>query len=387
MARGENFEAASRDFHSRYSREDSLSGNGLVVRARRADWKAKDWKDLLINCEEDGNGYTVCTTLAGKQAAQLLIPPGETPYGMWIADELINLKKPQQEPKQLRLLDPAGNIFCSQKFGDEFVALKTARDTDEEGVCQRTLREVGVLKSLSHKNVVRLIDVFCSPREVVLVLELLESSLRAYIRQRRHETPIMSPQLVKSFMRQLTVGIEYVHSRGIVHRDCHPSHLLIDKDNNLKIGSFGLARRVGLGECRNAREATEMTTGWYRAPEVLLGSETYCRSVDMWICGCVLGEMASGSALFCSDSEVDTIFRIFQKLGTPTEAQWTGLRELPHFKDSFPKWRKLPWSEIRNLSPQLGHNGLTLIDALLRYDPMARITAKAALQSDYLTGS
>eukprot|EP00930_Biecheleria_cincta_P081003 TRINITY_DN6957_c0_g2_i2.p3 TRINITY_DN6957_c0_g2~~TRINITY_DN6957_c0_g2_i2.p3 ORF type:complete len:108 (+),score=18.58 TRINITY_DN6957_c0_g2_i2:963-1286(+) len=107
----------------------------------------------------------------------------------------------------------------------------------------------------------------------------------------------------------------------------------------------------------------------------------------MWICGCNLGEMAFGIPLFPADSEIDTIFQMFRKLGTLTEAQWTGLHELPHFKDSFPKWPSRPWSEIRNLSSQLGPDGLMLIDALLRYHPMARITAKAALQSDYLTGS
>jgi serine/threonine protein kinase len=386
-SRGEIFEAASKEFHSRYSREGPLGGNGLVVKARRVDWKAEDWRDLLFNCQEDGNGYIVCTTLAGEHAAQLLIPPGETPYGMWIADELIKSRKSQQEPKRLRLLDPDGNIFCTQKIGDDSVALKTVRNPEEEGACQSSLREVAVLKSLSHKNVVRLIDVFFSPREVVIVLELLETSLRRYIRQRSPKKYIMPSHLVKSFMRQLTVGIEYVHSRGIVHRKLHPSHLLIDKDNNLKISSFSLARRVGLGNCRNSQEPHELVACWYRAPEVMLGSKTYCRPADMWICGCVLGEMASGIPLFPGDSEIDTIYEIFRKLGTPTEAQWTGLSELPHFKESFPKWPNRPWSEIRNLSEQLGSNGLKLIDSLLRYDPMARITAKAALQLDYLTSS
>lgn len=381
-----DFDAAAADFHSRYIREDSLGGSSRLVKARRADWKAEDWKDMLFNCQEDGNGHIACTTLGGEDAAQFLIPPGESPYGMWIADELIKCKKPQQEPKQLRLLDPEGSIFCTRKIGDEFVAMKTLTrlDNDGEGVCSMALREMAVLKMLSHKNIVRLLDVFCAPREVVLVFELLEIDLRQYIRQRRHKGTNLSSQSVKTFMQQLTVGIEYVHAKGILHRDLRPSNILIDQDNNLKIGSFGSATHVGL---RNRQNTHEVIALWYRPPEILLGSQTYCRSADMWSCGCILGEMASGKPPFAGHAEIDQIFKIFHKLGTPTEAQWPGLHSLPDFKQSFPKWEKCPWAEIRNLSSQLGPDGLALIDALLRYDPMARLTAKAALQLNYLSAS
>ena len=50
------------------------------------------------------------------------------------------------------------------------------------------------------------------------------------------------------------------------------------------------------------------------------------------------------------DSEINTIFLIFQKLGTPTEKQWRGVSELPDFQTKFPQWPPKPWSQIRNLS-------------------------------------
>lgn len=388
MVVGESFDAAARNFHSRYKREGSLCPGDRVLKARRSDWKPEDWRDTLLNCQEDGNGYTVCTTLAGEDAGQFRIPPGETPYGIWIVDELIKCKKSRQEPKQLRLLDPMGNIFCTQKMGDEYVAIKAARECKEaihdQGVGQKALREVAVLKKLSHKNIVRLLDVFCSPQEVVLVLELLEVSLKQYIGQRRYENTNVSPQLVKHFMRQLTVGVEYVHSKGIVHRDLTPSHFLVDQDNNLKICSFGSARSIGLGQELHDYEFAPCR---YTPPEIFLGSKMHGRPGDVWSCGCVLGEMASGTPLFQGDYGITILFQIFRKLGTPTEAQWPGLHELPDFKASFPKWQHRPWSEIRNLRSQLGPDGLKLIDTLLRYNPMVRPTARAALQLDYLSGS
>lgn len=71
---------------------------------------------------------------------------------------------------------------------------------------------------------------------------------------------------------------------------------------------------------------------WYRPPEILLGSQVYSLPVDLWSIGCVVAEMATGSALFPGDSEIDTIFKIFQRLGTPSEDTWPGIHELPYFK-------------------------------------------------------
>merc|ERR1719379_2829978 len=110
--------------------------------------------------------------------------------------------------------------------------------------------------------------------------------------------------------------------------------------------------------------------------------------VDMWSCGCVLGEMACGCvlgeyALFPGDSEIDTIFKIFQKLGTPTEEQWPGLSSLPDWKFSFPKWKGKGWANIRNTASQVGQEGVELLTELTHYDPKQRISARRALQHPY----
>ena len=84
------------------------------------------------------------------------------------------------------------------------------------------------------------------------------------------------------------------------------------------------------------------------------------------------------------DSEIGTIYKIFQKLGTPTEKQWRGLSELPDFSTSFPQWPPKPWSQIRNLSEQLESEGLVLLQGLLEYDPAKRPSARGALRFEYL---
>ena len=56
--------------------------------------------------------------------------------------------------------------------------------------------------------------------------------------------------------------------------------------------------------------------------------------------GCIFVEMINHRPLFPGDSEIDQLFKIFRTLGTPTEATWPGVSQLPDFKDTFPQWTK-----------------------------------------------
>merc|ERR1719498_1552762 len=143
-------------------------------------------------------------------------------------------------------------------------------------------------------------------------------------------------------MRQLMAGMEFLQAKSIMHRDIQPRHLFIDDNGSLKIGGFGLAREADLP---NHNYTHEVIAVWYRPPEILLGCRAYYWPADMWSCGCCFAEMTSGLPLFPGDSEINTIFRIFEKLGTPTEEQLGG-QELRDFKLTFPRWAKKPWSEI-----------------------------------------
>jgi serine/threonine protein kinase len=93
-----------------------------------------------------------------------------------------------------------------------------------------------------------------------------------------------------------------------MHRDLKPQNLLIDKDGNVKLADFGLARAFGLPVKTYTHE---VVTLWYRAPEILLGAKEYSTPIDIWSIGCIFAEMAQRKALFIGDSEIDQIFKIF----------------------------------------------------------------------------
>lgn len=189
---------------------------------------------------------------------------------------------------------------------------------------------------------------------------------------------------VKKFMSQILEGIRYCHSRRVLHRDLKPQNLLINREGNLKLGDFGLARAFGVP----LRTYThEVVTLWYRAPEILLGGRQYSTGVDMWSVGCIFAEMGTRKPLFPGDSEIDEIFKIFKLLGTPTEAEWPGVTSFPDFKESFPKWERKHEEELVNADgiKVLGEEGLNLLESLLVYDPAGRISAKQAVHHAYLT--
>lgn len=265
------------------------------------------------------------------------------------------------------------------------VAVKKVKmESEEEGIPSTAIREVAVLKVTDHPNVVKLFDVFCTPGRLHLVFEFVEMDLKQHMKQHNFK---LEPRVVKALQRQLMRGIEFCHSHRIIHRDLKPQNILINNagcsssEDALKIADLGMARRFSLPLPKYTHE---VVTTWYRAPEILFGTQEYSLAVDVWSAGCILGEMATGAALFQGDSEIDTIFQIFRKLGTPTETEWPGLAELPDFKPTFPQWRKRPWEEIRNTAAQLGLEGIQLLEQMLCYDPRRRDSARQTLARPYL---
>ncbi|PWN91441.1 putative Cdk1-cyclin-dependent kinase 1 [Acaromyces ingoldii] len=258
------------------------------------------------------------------------------------------------------------------------VALKKIRlEAEDEGVPSTAIREISLLKELRDEYIVRLYDIIHQESKLYLVMEFLDLDLKKYMDNVGKRPDGMGPEIVKKFTYQLVRGIFFCHAHRILHRDLKPQNLLIDKDGNLKLADFGLARAFGIP----LRTYThEVVTLWYRAPEVLLGSRHYSTAIDMWSVGCIFAEMAIKSPLFPGDSEIDEIFRIFRTLGTPSDATWPGVKSLPDYKPSFPQWSGMP---LTKAVPDLDEAGIDLLRGMLVYDPAGRVSAKRCLDHPY----
>ncbi|NXD32395.1 CDK2 kinase, partial [Spelaeornis formosus] len=276
-----------------------------------------------------------------------------------------------------------GTVYkCKQLNTGAVVALKKIRlEEEDEGVPSTALREVSVLIELGQSQhrgaecIVKLLDVIQLDESLSLVFEFLDLDLKRYMDAAALRG--LPADLVAKFMSQLLLGLAHLHSRRILHRDLKPQNLLIDKQGNLKIADFGLARAFGVP----LRTYThEIITLWYRPLEVLLGGRHYTTAVDVWSCATIFAEMASGLPLVPGDSEIDQIFRIFRLMGTPTEQTWPGLVQMPDYKPSFPNWRA---ADLRKVLPEMDDRALHLLNAMLQIDPERRMSAKSALRHPY----
>ncbi|XP_064408497.1 cyclin-dependent kinase 4 isoform X4 [Latimeria chalumnae] len=218
-----------------------------------------------------------------------------------------------------------GTVYKARDLqSGKFVALKSVKvHTTEEGLPLSTVREVALLKRLEHfdhPNIVRLMDVCATTRtdselRVTLVFEHVDQDLRTYL--------------------------EKAPNPGV------------------------------------PADTIKVVTLWYRSPEVLLHLP-YATSVDMWSAGCIFAEMFRRKPLFCGNSEVDQLGKVFDMIGLPPEEEWPREVVLPY--SSFTQ--RLP-QPFRMFVPEIDEFGGSLLLEMLTFSPDKRISAFNALQHPY----
>jgi len=261
---------------------------------------------------------------------------------------------------------------------NELVALKRVRmEKEKDGLPVSGLREISILMSCKHENIVPLkeIAVGKSLDNIFLVMAYCEQDLASLLDNM--QKPFSESQ-VKCIMLQVFKGLQYLHENFIVHRDLKVSNLLLTDKGCLKIADFGLARLYGVP----LKPMTpKVVTLWYRSPELLLNSKTQTTAIDMWSAGCIQGELLGHKPLLPGRSEINQLDLIIDLLGTPNAQIWPEIEDLPSLKEFTLKAQ--PYNNLKQKFPWLSQAGLRLLNFLFMYDPHKRATADECLQSTY----
>mmetsp|Transcript_25666 Transcript_25666/g.44937 ORF Transcript_25666/g.44937 Transcript_25666/m.44937 type:complete len:713 (+) Transcript_25666:1530-3668(+) len=282
----------------------------------------------------------------------------------------------------------------------------------DDGVPTSVLREISYLSELKHPNIAQFHGAQLHGVSAYICAEYSPYNLKEYCKQ--FQTPVgyfIPSESVKSVMTQLLNGLEYLHHRGLMHRNLKADNVLMSPNGSLKIADFTLSRLclIPHGEYtpedpkereRSGREARRL---WYRPPEILFRRDLYSFEIDMWAVGCLLAEICTNEPLFNGDNEIEQMFKIFKLTGSPA----AGL--FPRYESTFPKWERFSFGDVLGdakaikqlcdvlvphrettldklfrIGQVIGPVGLDFLQMCLELDPQKRISASQALNHPFL---
>ena len=290
-----------------------------------------------------------------------------------------------------------GMVFKAEYVGDitfaeknripKKVALKKIKMEDsKEGFPITALREIMLMKKCHHENILEILEIVTSKiysknnkkQEVYLVFEYMEHDLGGLsLAEYKFDLP-----QIKYIMYKILKGVQYLHKNNIIHRDIKCANILINNKGKVKIGDFGLARNITPNHTK--KYTYKVVTLWFRAPELLLGETLYGTAIDVWSCGCVLGELLTGVCPFQAKDELGLFEKICEKCGTPNELTWPGVTKLPLWNKLMPK-TMYPNSfkeHYKNFN-KIDDTVMDLFSKMLQLDPKKRITIDEALNHPF----
>ncbi|ANB15958.1 cyclin-dependent serine/threonine protein kinase CTK1 [Sugiyamaella lignohabitans] len=260
------------------------------------------------------------------------------------------------------------------------VALKRLRmESEREGMPITAIREIKLLQSLRHENIVSLQEMMVEEGGIYMVFEYMDHDIAGIL---SYPDLNLSQGNIKFLFRQMMDGLSYLHHQSIVHRDIKGSNILLDSRGNVKIADFGLARKIDLSNSL-AHYTNRVITLWYRPPELLLGATIYSTGIDIWGMGCLLIELFNKSAIFQGKDEISQLAAIYDIMGTPTKESWPRAHELPWFHILYDGIIKPNVFRSTFQKLELTEATFDLAERLLGVDPGTRISAHDALEHEY----
>eukprot|EP01029_Cantina_marsupialis_P017317 TRINITY_DN3887_c0_g2_i1.p1 TRINITY_DN3887_c0_g2~~TRINITY_DN3887_c0_g2_i1.p1 ORF type:complete len:742 (-),score=204.19 TRINITY_DN3887_c0_g2_i1:213-2438(-) len=237
-----------------------------------------------------------------------------------------------------------------EDFAVKIIDTRKLKKTDVDHI----KHEVNIMKELEHPNIVKLFDCFEEDPMFFIVTELCTGG---ELFEQVVERTFYSEREARDLVSTLANALQFMHKRGIVHRDVKPENILLSSRGPsacLKLADMGFAKQLFAGDTL----ATSCGTPNYVAPEIL-NRKKYDSQVDMWSLGVVTYILLCGYAPFHSRNH----------------AQMYRLIKRGEFKFASPYW------------DPISKHARDFISRLLCVDSAKRMTAEQALQHQWIRGS
>lgn len=192
----------------------------------------------------------------------------------------------------------AGTVYRSyHALLDRPVAIKQIQASASAEQRERFLHEARAMASLSHPNIINILDIALAGERPYIVMELVDGGSLA---DRLEGGPLPLGEALDIALA-LTDALAYAHSQGVIHRDLKPSNVLLRHGGSPVLADFGIARTLAeAGSPRLTRDGALLGTPAYMAPEQFTGGPTDART-DIYALGVMLFQMLTGRVPFEGD--------------------------------------------------------------------------------------
>ncbi|KAL4435740.1 hypothetical protein ABPG74_018291 [Tetrahymena malaccensis] len=206
----------------------------------------------------------------------------------------------------------SGTVFLVKSKQDKkfYIAKKIILTNLNEQERQAVEQELILLKKLKHPHIVGYKENFVEPYYMIIIMEYCEQGdLSFHIKQKLKENEHFPEKLILNWFIQLTMALDFIHEKHVLHRDVKSSNIFLTSNSTIKLGDFGISKVL---HSTADKAQTLIGTPYYLSPEVC-ENKPYTYQSDIWALGCVLFEMCSLKHPFVSESLMALVVKIIRE--------------------------------------------------------------------------
>ncbi|CAG8599465.1 284_t:CDS:10, partial [Ambispora leptoticha] len=203
------------------------------------------------------------------------------------------------------------NAVTGELMAVKCVELPTGQSANEDrkkSMLDALQREIALLKDLHHENIVQYLGSQHDEKNLHIFLEYVPGGSVATM---LNNYGPLEETLVRSFVRQILQGLNYLHEQEIIHRDIKGANILVDIKGGIKISDFGISKKVEdeFMAATSAHRPSLQGSVFWMAPEVVKQVH-YSTKADIWSLGCLIVEMFTGDHPFPGFNQMQAMFKI-----------------------------------------------------------------------------